>query len=67
MTLAAPGVSKASAVQFGSQKTTEIEVDSANEITAIAPPGTEGTVPVTVSTPEGSTHATPEDQFTYEG
>ncbi|MEA2216343.1 MAG: hypothetical protein QOK19_1904 [Solirubrobacteraceae bacterium] len=66
VTLAAPGVSKASAVQFGSKKTTEIEVNSPDEITAIAPAGAEGTVPVTVSTPEGSTHPTPEDQFTYE-
>jgi hypothetical protein len=64
--LAAPGVGKASAVRFGAAKTTEIEVDSPNEITVSSPAAsTEGTVPVTVSTPEGTTHETPETQFTY--
>ncbi len=64
--LAAPGVGKASAVSFGAAKTTEIEVDSPNEITVASPAAsTEGTVPVTVSTPEGTTHETPETQFTY--
>jgi hypothetical protein len=67
VTLSAPGVAKASAVRFGSAKTSEIAVDSPNEITVTSPPGTEGTVPVTVSTPEGTTHETPETQFTYTG
>ncbi len=67
VTLAAPGVAKATAVHFGSKKASEIEVDSPDEITAVSPPGTEGTVPVTVSTPEGSSHENPEDQFTYDG
>ncbi len=66
--LAAPGVGKASAVRFGAAKTSEIEVDSPNEITVSSPPAAgEGTVPVTVSTPEGTTHETPETQFTYTG
>ncbi len=63
--LAAPGVGKASAVRFGSTQTSEIQVDSPNEVTVTAPPGSEGTVPVTVSTSEGTTHETPETQFTY--
>jgi hypothetical protein len=67
VTLSAPGVAKASAVSFGSVTTSDIEVDSPSEITVTAPPGSEGTVPVTVSTPEGTTHATPETQFTYTG
>ncbi len=65
VTLSGSGVAKASAVHFGSAKTTEIEVNSPSEITVTSPAGTEGTVPVTVSTPEGTTHETPETQFTY--
>jgi hypothetical protein len=57
------GVSAASTVNFGAQPV-EPEVKSANEITATVPAGS-GTVPVTVSTPEGSTGETPKDQFTY--
>jgi hypothetical protein len=64
--LSAPEVSKVTAVHFGSAKATEIEVDSPSEITAISPPGTEGQVPVTVTTPEGSSHKNAEDMFTYE-
>ncbi len=67
VTLAAPGVARATAVHFGSKKSSEIEVNSPNEITAVSPPGSEGTVPVTVTTPEGSSHENPEDQFTYSG
>jgi hypothetical protein len=66
VTLSAPEVSKASAVHFGSAKATEIEVNSPDEITAISPPGAEGAVPVTVTTPEGTTHKNPEDMFTYQ-
>jgi hypothetical protein len=64
--LSAPEVSKATAVHFGAAKATEIEVNSPNEITAVTPPGTEGQVPVTVTTSEGTTHKNPEDMFTYE-
>ena len=64
--LSAPEVSKATAVSFGSAKASEIEVNSPNEITAVTPPGTEGQVAVTVTTPEGSTHKNSEDMFTYQ-
>jgi hypothetical protein len=37
---------------------------SPTEVVAEAPAGS-GTVPVTVSTSEGTTHETPSDQFTY--
>jgi hypothetical protein len=65
VTLKAPEVAKASAVSFGSKSTTAIEVNSPSEITVTAPAGSEGTVPVTVTTPEGTTHETPETHFTY--
>jgi hypothetical protein len=59
--------SKATAVQFGARRSTQIQVDSPDEITVTAPPASgEGAVPVTVSTAEGTTHETPEDVFTYE-
>ena len=38
--LAAPGVGRASSVRFGATKTSEIEVDSPNEITVTSPAGT---------------------------
>jgi large repetitive protein len=64
VTLSAAGVSSATAVHFGSNEATEVEVVSPTEITAQAPPGS-GTVPVTVSTSEGTTAETPADQYTY--
>lgn len=57
------GIDAAKSVNFGSEQV-EPEVKSPTEIVAEAPAGS-GTVPVTVSTPEGSTHETPSDQFTY--
>jgi hypothetical protein len=57
------GVSAASSINFGSTAV-EPEVKSPTEVVASVPAGS-GTVPVTVSTPEGSTGATPKDQFTY--
>ena len=57
------GVGAAETVNFGSQQV-EPEVRSSTEVVAEAPPGS-GTVPVTVSTADGTTHETPSDQFTY--
>ena len=58
------GVNMATMVNFGE---TEVfpEVKGANEVVAEAPAGS-GTVPVTVTTAEGTTHETPTTQFTYE-
>jgi uncharacterized protein YukE len=57
------GVSSATSINFGSQEV-EPEVRSSTEVVAEAPAGS-GTVPVTVSTTEGTTHETPSTQFTY--
>ncbi len=65
--LTGPEASKVTAVKFGARKASKVEVLSPTEVSAVSPPGSEGTVPVTVSTPEGTTHETPETQFTYEG
>ncbi len=56
----------ATAVDFGGAPATEFEVRSADEIVAVAPPGS-GVVAVTVSTPEGTSSTESEDEFTYEG
>jgi hypothetical protein len=64
VSISAPGVSAATAVHFGSAQASEVEVNSPTEITAQAPPGS-GTVPVTVTIPEGTTVANPVDRFTY--
>jgi uncharacterized protein YukE len=64
VTLSASGVGAATSVHFGSKEASEVEVVSPDEITAQAPPGS-GTVPVTVSTPEGTTAETSIDQYTY--
>jgi hypothetical protein len=64
VSLSGKGVSAATKVRFGSAEASEVEVHSPGEITAEAPPGS-GTVPVTVTTPEGSTQPNPADEFTY--
>jgi uncharacterized protein YukE len=57
------GVDAAKTVNFGGTQV-EPEVVSPTEVVAEAPPGS-GTVPVTLSTTEGTTHETPSDRFTY--
>ncbi len=59
------GVSAAQSVNFGGTQVTP-EAKSSSEVVAEAPAGS-GTVPVTVSTSQGTTHETPSDQFTYSG
>jgi hypothetical protein len=54
----------ASAVQFGSTPASSFEVVSETQIDAVSPAGS-GTVQVTVSTPEGTSTATPASEFTY--
>jgi hypothetical protein len=56
----------ATAVDFGASASPKFTVEKANEIIAYSPPGVE-TVDVTVTTPEGMSAITPQDQFTYLG
>jgi uncharacterized protein YukE len=63
MVVKAPGIGEATTVNFGSTEVTP-EVKSSGEVVAQAPEGS-GTVPITVSTEDGTTHETPEAQFTY--
>jgi len=55
----------ASAVHFGANAASEIEVKSASEVLAVSPPGT-GAVNITVTTPEGTSAASPADMFVYQ-
>jgi hypothetical protein len=52
-------------VKFGAAEASAVTVNSSTSITATAPPGAAGTVDVTVTTPSGSSPATPADRFTY--
>ena len=54
----------ASEVDFGSASAS-FTVKSANKIVALAPPGPEGTVNVTVTTPEGTSAIGVPDHFSY--
>ncbi len=54
----------ASAIQFGSIPASTFSVASDTQMTAVSPPGS-GTVDVTVTTPAGTSAASPADQFTY--
>jgi IPT/TIG domain len=52
-------------VEFGSTPATDVTVDSPTQITATAPPGSTGTVDVTVTTPGGTSSTSYADQYTY--
>jgi YVTN family beta-propeller protein len=55
----------ATAVDFGSTPATSFTVNSDTSITAVAPPGTDGVVDVTVTNPAGTSPAVTADQYTY--
>ncbi|MEZ0374296.1 MAG: IPT/TIG domain-containing protein, partial [Candidatus Sericytochromatia bacterium] len=64
VTLTGTDFSNATAVNFGANPATSFTVDSATQITAVAPAGT-GSVNVTVTTPNGTSAISLADQFTY--
>ncbi len=53
------------AVSFGSVAAAKVEVKSSTSLIATSPPGTKGTVNVTVSTSEGTSPVTNKDRFKY--
>jgi hypothetical protein len=68
LTLTGTGFTGATAVRFGATPATSFTVTSATQITAVAPPGAEGPVAVTVSTPGGTTSpSVPQSYFYYLG
>jgi IPT/TIG domain len=65
VTVTGTGFTGATAVDFGSTSATGFEVTSPTSLTAIAPPGSVGTVDLTVTTPNGTSALTRKDHFKY--
>jgi hypothetical protein len=53
------------AVQFGQARAQSFSVGSESTLTAVAPPGSRGTVDVRVTTPAGTSLPAHDDEFTY--
>jgi hypothetical protein len=65
VTITGTGLTGAVAVHFGTLPATRFTVDSATRITATAPAASPGIVHVTVTTPDGTSTASPASQYTY--
>ena len=52
-------------VDFGANAATSVDVESSTTLTALAPPGSYGTVDVTVTTPGGTSATSTADQYRY--
>jgi hypothetical protein len=65
VTISGSGLKGATAVRFGPSKAASFTVDSASQISAVAPPGKAGAVDVTVSTSAGDSPVSAADRFTY--
>ncbi|MET8765704.1 IPT/TIG domain-containing protein [Streptomyces sp. NPDC004658] len=65
VTVTGTNLSGATQVRFGSVNASSFIVVSATRITAVSPPGSPGSVPVTVTTPAGTSAAAPESYFFY--
>lgn len=66
VTLTGTGFTAGAQVYFGGVLATDIDVISSTTILATSPPGT-GTVPITVTTPNGTSPVVPTGNFTYIG
>jgi hypothetical protein len=65
VTISGTDFTNATDVEFGSDPV-DFTVNSDTQITTVSPPtGTDGTVDITVTTPDGTSAATPADQFTF--
>ena len=65
VTISGANLSSVTAVYFGATAATGFSLNAANQIVATSPAGIAGTVDVTVATPQGSSIASPADQFRY--
>jgi sugar lactone lactonase YvrE len=65
VTITGTNLSNASAVSFGVTPATSFFVSGPMEISAVAPPGTAGTVDVTVTTAGGTSATNAGDEYTY--
>jgi hypothetical protein len=59
------GFTGTTAVNFGTTAATSFNFVSDNQVTAVSPAHAAGTVDITVTTPMGTSAATPSDQFRY--
>jgi hypothetical protein len=66
VTITGSGFSPDSTVSFGLQPATSGTVNSSTSITAVAPAGNLGVIPVRVTTPAGISPLTPADNFEYD-
>ncbi|MGO9490268.1 MAG: IPT/TIG domain-containing protein [Solirubrobacteraceae bacterium] len=65
VTIQGHGLGDVTAVHFGANAASSFEILSDSELTATSPSGS-GVVDITVTTPEGASHVSQADQFTYE-
>ncbi|WDO07643.1 IPT/TIG domain-containing protein [Streptomyces murinus] len=65
VTVTGTGLTGATQVRFGSVSASSFSVVSATQITAVSPAGAPGAVPVTVTTPGGTSAAVPASYFFY--
>ncbi len=65
VTIEGSGFAEGASVEFGGTPAVSVTVDSASEITAVSPAGTENNVPVTVTNPAGTSVLVPADRFSY--
>jgi hypothetical protein len=65
VTISGANFSGATSVKFGSSNATSFTAISATQLSAIAPPGSLGTVDVTIKTPGGTSAISPADQYSY--
>ncbi len=65
VTVTGSGLAGATAVSFGSTPAASFKVNSASSISAVAAPGSAGTVDVTVTTPGGTSATSTADHFKY--
>lgn len=67
MVITGTGLTGASAVKFGATNASSFTVNSATQITAVAPAGSLGTIDVTVTTTGGTSAVSSADQYAYVG
>jgi hypothetical protein len=65
VTITGTNFTGATGVNFGPNAASSFTVNSDSQITAVSPPGSPGTVDVTVTGPGGTSATSPADQFTY--
>jgi hypothetical protein len=65
VTVHGAGLTRAELVQVGTSSATNFTVEPDGALEVTIPPGQEGNVDITVTTPVGTSTSTPHDRFTY--